>query len=191
MRPLVRPTNGMIVKSISIIHVKLVSFFVLLSSCISKSCTNGYTDISPFSRFCFLIPYLPNIVIDEHLIAENGRTWNEAETFCNASGGGRLAIFESEYEFNILTSYLRNIYVIREMFRDHTNVLGIYIPDKHDLCPNPTMGCSIWYFGLRRYEDNEFGSFRYSNIYVLSNNSYFYFKIISRKKLIDSPMVIF
>ena len=172
-RPLMRSTNRMNVKSISIIHVKLISFFVLLLCCISRACTNGYIDISPFSKFCFLIPYLPNIVIDENLNAENRKTWNEAEAFCNANGGGRLAIFESEYEFNILTSYLRNIYVIREMFRDHTNVLGIYVPGEPDLCPNPTIGCSIWYFGLRRYEDNKFGSFRYSNIYVLLENSYY------------------
>ena len=164
-----RPTNGMNVKSISIIHVKLISFYVLLLCCISTACTNGYTDISPFSKFCYFIPHLPNIVIDENLNAENRKTWNEAEMFCNQNGGGRLAIFESEYEFNLLTSYLRDIYIIREMFRDHTNVLGIYIPDKPGLCPNPTLGCSIWYFGLRRYEDNKFGSFRYSNIYVIYN----------------------
>ena len=120
-------------------------------------------DVDPESKYCFFLPYLqnePNVARDP----DEGKTWIEAEQFCQDFGGGTLARFESESELRTFLYHFQSHYVIRDMFRDQTNVKGVYFPDNSSLCPEPPTGCAIWYFGLKK--DTSTKTFRYYHISI-------------------------
>ena len=123
---------------------------MFLSSNANGNCPNGYSDIDPGSRYCFLVPYLSNNPINKKLHPNNGKTWVEAQQECQNNAGGQLAAFKYQHELDRVISFFENIYVIREWFRDYTEVYGVYFPGNATLCPEPPIGCALWYFGLKR-----------------------------------------
>ena len=150
------------VNRISFKWVKTALILMLLFAKAHGMCPSGYLDIDSNSEFCFIIPFLHNNPNNVDLHPNNGRTWEEAQELCQENGGGNLASFESEEELEILISFLKNIYIIREMFRDYTKELGFYLPENSTLCPEPPIGCALWYFGLRRNVGTDI--FRYINV---------------------------
>ena len=125
-------------------------------------CPSGYSNIDSNSEFCFMIPFMHNNPENSELHPNDGKTWKEAEELCRENVGGHLASFKSEYELQTLISYLKNIYIIQEMFRDQTKALGFYMPENSTLCLEPPQGCALWFFGLRREADEK--EFRYKSI---------------------------
>ena len=141
---------------------KFILIIALLHPTVIGGCINGYMDVDPESKYCFLLLYLQNKPNDEDQRPDEGKTWIEAEKLCQDFGGGTLARFQSQSEFRKLLDHFQSHYVIRDMFRDKTTVRGVYFPDNSSLCPEPPIGCAIWYFGLKK--DPSTKDFRYYHI---------------------------
>ena len=133
---------------------------VLLFSKVVGMCPSGYIDIGANTGFCFMIPFLRNNPNTFELDPGIGKTWDEAQKFCRENGKGNLASFKSKEDMEKLNKYLKNVHVIRRTFRDYTNVTGIYLPENSTVCPEPPIGCALWYVGLRR-------TYRYVNIPIV------------------------
>ena len=136
-----------------LLNYKLLTFILILMRLISAvygRCRNGYTDIDPGSNYCYFIPYLKNNPSNENQHPDAGKSQTEAESFCKTLGGGTLAYFESETDLIKLLNYFQSHYVIRDMFRDQTVVRGVYFPNNSSICPEPPVGCALWYFGLKK-----------------------------------------
>ena len=139
----------------------VVLLLVFLLPVVNGRCRNGYVDIGPESKYCYFVPYLKNNLNNQNQHPDDGKTWDEANQLCQI-GGGTLAYFESERELNTLLNFFQSHYVIRDMFRDQTVVKGVYFPDNSTLCPEPPLGCAIWYFGL--IKDPSTNTYRYNSI---------------------------
>ena len=146
--------------------LKLSLALMLLSTIAVGGCPDGYLDVDPGSRYCFLIPYMSNNPYNspktQNLPPDNGNTWTEAQQVCQANGGGQLAMFKYELELENFISFFNDIYVVRKLFRDHTDVSGVYFPGNDTLCPAPPLGCALWYFGIKR--DDSTNEYRYENM---------------------------
>ena len=150
-----------------LLNYKLLTFILILmgiSPAVYGRCRNGYADIDPESKYCYFIPYLKNNQSNDNQHPDAGKSQTEAESFCKTLGGGTLAYFESETELIKLLNYFQSHYVIRDMFRDRTVVRGVYFPDNSSLCPEPPIGCALWYFGLKK--DTSTNIYRYSSCKV-------------------------
>ena len=149
-------------RNVSVKALTLTLALMFLSTIAIEGCPDGYLDVDPESDNCFLVPYLPNNRNNANLHPNDGKTWTEAQQVCQDTGGGQLAIFQDENELERFLSFFENIYVVRDLYYDHTDVSGLYFPGNTTLCPEPPLGCSSWYFGLKR--DDSTNEYRYENM---------------------------
>ena len=148
-------------RDISLKAVKFTLALMFLSTIANGRCPDGYSDIDPESRYCFLVPYLSNDPENEDH-GQRLKVWTDAQQECQDTGGGQLAIFEHQDELDRFISFFENFSVVRDLYYDHTDVTGVYFPEDATLCPKPPIGCALWYFGLKR--DDSTNDYRYEYI---------------------------